>query len=305
MQTSQTMKVAAVLVTHNRLSLLQQSVDAIANQTVKADALIVINNGSTDGTSEWLTTQKHVTAINKNNDGSAGAYYAGIKHAYRKGFDYIWLMDDDGIAFDNALEELINAAKIVPDFSFLCSKVISTDGSFMNVPSVDTSLSKYDYPVWGQYAENGITRVKNATYISLFINSAHLKAAGLPSKDFFFWADDIDFTARLYKQAPGYMVGKSIVKHLRINPSIPSILNEMDKKRLKLHYYNIRNGLYLSKRDNRKTIYFIDLLAHARNMFVSLLKTYGFMRFRIYLRGFFASFFFKPRIEYLDAQAGH
>jgi len=302
MQTSETeIKIAAVLVTYNRLSLLQESVEAIASQTVKADVLIVVNNGSTDGTFEWLNKQNNITAINKNNDGSAGAYYAGIKHAYNKGFNYIWLMDDDGIPFNNALEELVNAAKIVPDFSFLCSKIISADGSFMNVPLVDTSLSKYDYPVWGQYAENGITRVKNATYISLFINSAHLKAAGLPSKDFFFWADDIDFTTRLARRAPGYMAGKSIVKHLRENPSAVSILTETNASRIRLHYYNIRNGLYLSRRDNKLLAYCIDLLVHARNIFRCLSKKNGFMRFRIYLRGFCASFFFKPKIEFLDA----
>ena len=300
-ETEENNNVAAVIVTYNRVTLLKESIRAIREQTVTVSSLIVVNNGSTDGTTEWLNNELNLHAVHKNNDGSAGAYYTGIKHAYEKGFDYIWLMDDDGIAERNALEELLHAKKKLPAFSFLCSKIISADNIFMNAPAIDTNLSKYDYPMWGQYSEHCITGVRNAAYISLFINSACIKAAGMPCRDFFFWADDIDFTTRLYKQAPGYMAGRSIVKHLRENPSVVSILTEMNVARIKLHYYNIRNGLYLSRRDNKLLQYCIDLLVHIRNMFRCLSRKHGFMRFRIYLRGFFASFFFKPAIEFVDA----
>ena len=48
------MKVIAVTVTYNRLSLLKKNVEAILNQTYEPDEFIIIDNCSTDGTIEYL-----------------------------------------------------------------------------------------------------------------------------------------------------------------------------------------------------------------------------------------------------------
>lgn len=286
--------IAVVIVTYNRLNILKDCIISIKNQSLKPDGIIVINNGSTDGTAEWLTTQSDLNFVNKNNDGSSGAYYAGIKKAMDEKFSYIWLMDDDGIADINALLELNKAKDIVKNFSFLCSKIISADGTVMNVPAIDTSLSKYNYQVWGQYAEFAITAIQTATYISLFINTQNLYIAGLPCRDFYFWADDIDFTTRLYKTGPAFMAGKSIVKHLRTNPKTPSILTETHERRIQLHFYNIRNTVYLSKRDNTKFVFLKTLIVHIQNMFKSLSSPAGPKKFWIYLKAIWAGLFFKP-----------
>ena len=47
-------KVVAAVVTFNRLELLKQSINALRNQSKKPDAILVVNNSSTDGTGEWL-----------------------------------------------------------------------------------------------------------------------------------------------------------------------------------------------------------------------------------------------------------
>jgi len=54
-------KIAAVVVTYNRLELLKQCIDSIKNQTRKPDEIIVVNNSSTDGTLEWLNPNKDLT----------------------------------------------------------------------------------------------------------------------------------------------------------------------------------------------------------------------------------------------------
>ncbi len=46
--------IAAVVVTYNRLELLKECIEAVLSQTHKPDAIIVIDNGSTDSTPEWL-----------------------------------------------------------------------------------------------------------------------------------------------------------------------------------------------------------------------------------------------------------
>ena len=49
--------VVAVVVTYNRLNLLQRVVGALKGQSKKLDKIYIVNNGSTDGTKEWLDGQ--------------------------------------------------------------------------------------------------------------------------------------------------------------------------------------------------------------------------------------------------------
>ncbi|NIK74661.1 glycosyltransferase involved in cell wall biosynthesis [Thermonema lapsum] len=46
------MKVFATVVTHNRIESLKKCIEHLRKQTRKPDAIIIINNGSTDHTLE-------------------------------------------------------------------------------------------------------------------------------------------------------------------------------------------------------------------------------------------------------------
>ncbi len=48
------MKINCVIVTYNRLSLLKECISALKNQTYKINKIYIINNNSTDGTSDYL-----------------------------------------------------------------------------------------------------------------------------------------------------------------------------------------------------------------------------------------------------------
>ena len=60
-------KVIAVVVTYNRQALLSECIAALRNQTHKPDAILVVNNGSTDNTEQWLNQQTDIIAINQKN----------------------------------------------------------------------------------------------------------------------------------------------------------------------------------------------------------------------------------------------
>lgn len=66
--------IAAVVVTFNRITLLQKCIKALYNQTKKLDAIIVINNNSTDGTKEWLDKQNNIIVIHQENVGGSGGF---------------------------------------------------------------------------------------------------------------------------------------------------------------------------------------------------------------------------------------
>ncbi len=291
-------KIAVVIVTYNRLSFLKDCIEAIKTQSAAYHNLIIVNNGSTDGTTDWLITQDGLQLVHQQNVGSAGGFYTGVKTAYELGADYIWMMDDDVIPDKNALQELLNGATIVGDFSFVCSKVVSKNDIFINAPNINLSLSAYQYPVWGQYAEQGIIGVKNTTFVSVMVNSKHLPKAGYPNKNFFIWGDDIDFTSRLSQQAPGYLIAKSKATHLRVDPSFPSILTETNPGRIKMHYFNVRNNLYVSRRYKKKSVLLMDSLYNFKIIVKSLSTPKGLQKARIYVKGFWSGLLFNPIVEH-------
>ena len=73
------MKIAAVIVTYNRLPLLKECLFAIQSQTRELDNIYVINNGSTDGTKEWLSINSNFEVLNEQNLGGANGFFVGIK----------------------------------------------------------------------------------------------------------------------------------------------------------------------------------------------------------------------------------
>ena len=99
--------IVAVVVTYNRLELLKRVISALKSQTVPVDKIIVINNGATDGTKEWLDSQESLITIHQENVGGAGGFYRGIKQAMTTETDWIWCMDDDVYPENDCLEKLL------------------------------------------------------------------------------------------------------------------------------------------------------------------------------------------------------
>jgi rhamnopyranosyl-N-acetylglucosaminyl-diphospho-decaprenol beta-1,3/1,4-galactofuranosyltransferase len=98
-----------VLVTYNRKDLLLKAIASVQRQTRALDAVIVIDNHSTDGTAELLRERHPEIEVLRQpfNSGSAGGFHAALKAGYDRGFDWIWLMDDDIELVPNGLEEML------------------------------------------------------------------------------------------------------------------------------------------------------------------------------------------------------
>ena len=190
------MSIAAVVVTYNRKELLMTCINSILNQTSAEPDVLVIDNASTDGTDAAIAEiyKDNPRVIYKNtgaNIGGAGGFSYGINAAVNMGYDYLWLMDDDTFPSETALSELLKAAELYNNnFGFLASFVKWTDGSpcEMNVPTVS--------PDWrndiSKQFEHHLIALESASFVSLFIRSEVVKEVGLPIKEFFIWADDMD-----------------------------------------------------------------------------------------------------------------
>src|SRR4029079_18265248 len=99
--------VCAIIVTFNRVKLLERCVNALLTQTRRPDKILVVDNGSTDGTREWLQSRPEVEFITQSNEGSAGGFATGIRRALGMGVYHLWVMDDDGWAEGDCLEVML------------------------------------------------------------------------------------------------------------------------------------------------------------------------------------------------------
>ena len=102
--------VAVVVVTFNRADLLARLLDGLAAQTRRPDAVIVVDNASTDHTRQVLEARTdlplHVT-WSEENLGGAGGFHLGVRAAYDAGWDRVWLIDDDVVPATGCLEALM------------------------------------------------------------------------------------------------------------------------------------------------------------------------------------------------------
>ena len=76
--------VAVVVVTHNRAELLTRLLDGLAAQTRRPDAVVVVDNASTDDTQAVLAarTDLPLEVITQDNLGGAGGFHRGVRSAY-------------------------------------------------------------------------------------------------------------------------------------------------------------------------------------------------------------------------------
>lgn len=289
-------KTAAVVVTYNRLDLLRQCAQALRNQTVACDILIV-DNASTDGTSQWLASQPDLHYRDTgSNLGGAGGFNLGMRWAVETGYDYVWVMDDDTLPQPDALEKLLEADKILEgNYGWLSSVALWTDGSECRMNRQKLNKRFYEFSPLLKY---GLVQAEQATFVSLFLRSETIRRFGLPIKEFFIWGDDIEFTRRIAVRGglPCFTVGQSQVIHAT-KSNVGSNIALDDVERIGRYFYAFRNEAHLYRQEGIKGRAYCA--AKRCRDFLWIIR-YGkpkWPRFRVLFRGIWAGFFFRPEVE--------
>jgi GT2 family glycosyltransferase len=271
------MKLYAVVVTYNRLNSLKLCLNALKSQTNNVN-ILVVNNGSTDGTFEYLKEVEGIEYFTQSNLGGAGGFSAGIGAAVERGADWIWCMDDDLIPYKNTLEELVKASDLVPDAAFLNSLVYDRNGQVEAMPPVDFRPGLNGWPACCENLEYGIVRIESGPFLSILIRGSFVTKIGLPLKEFFIWGDDTEYTRRLSKLGKGYLIGSSKAVHDRIPQRPSGIIEYNSQPRLGWAGLLIRNYLYTIRKHGTKRE-----LAHfcVRQLWIALkIMAVGPLRFK-------------------------
>jgi rhamnopyranosyl-N-acetylglucosaminyl-diphospho-decaprenol beta-1,3/1,4-galactofuranosyltransferase len=186
-------KTAAVIVTYNRLELLKHCINALQVQTRPVDDVIIVNNGSTDGTTEWLANQNQFKVINQPNSGSAGGFYTGIKAADAGNYKWLWLMDDDGYPAENCLEKLLEAAGKKPEVSVWGCIVLDRDNNdelAFDCAAVSTNEGRIDLSI--EFIDNWAP-----FFNGILLTADTVKKVGYPDPRLFIWGDEMEYFQRI------------------------------------------------------------------------------------------------------------
>ncbi|MBO0523272.1 glycosyltransferase family 2 protein [Clostridium botulinum] len=107
-------KISVIMVTYNRIKYLKRALESILCQSFSNFELILVNNGSTDGTynlcEEYVKKDSRIKFINiKENYGASRGRNTAINLASA---EYITIVDDDDYCEKGMLEYLLNLADV-------------------------------------------------------------------------------------------------------------------------------------------------------------------------------------------------
>ncbi|POZ89637.1 glycosyltransferase family 2 protein [Petrotoga halophila] len=291
--------VCAVVVTYNRKELLIECLDALLKQTRPIDAMYIIDNFSNDGTSELLKEKGYITELPpenirvpwekefevKNllngssvkvyymrmneNIGGAGGFHEGVKRGYERGYDWLWLMDDDA---EPDTESLYLLSKHFEDQSIvgLAGTVLRPDNSiainhrgkvdYTNMfPLIEKPLDEIEYT-------KSSCDIHVASFVGLLIRSTAVKKIGYPNKEYFIHNDDFEYCLRLSKVGKIKLIPSSKILHKEASKQ--TIKERVPLSKLWLSYYGRRNQISLVRKysTNKLKLYFQILISLSRSI---------------------------------------
>ena len=109
--------VSIIIPVYNAQDYLEECLNSALNQTYDKTEIIAVNDGSTDSSLDILKKYSNrIKIISKKNGGTASALNLGIKNMSGEWFK--WLSADD-VLYSNAIKELINVAKLLPNKKYI------------------------------------------------------------------------------------------------------------------------------------------------------------------------------------------
>lgn len=240
--------VLALVVTHNRKELLRECLTALLSQEHPVAHVLVVDNASTDGTSEMVRQEfgglEYLRLVE--NTGAAGGFHHGLEIARQRDHDWIWLLDDDAHALPDSLRRLLGglerARRLGDEPNLLLSRLIWTDGRThpMGTPWPDPRRLPLLLRAW----PHDLVPIRFGTYASMLVRRTAALEHPLPTKEYFLWNDDLEYSGRLLRNGLGYLVRDSVVVHKTRNP-FSSAVTASDER----FYLEARNRAWLVRSD--------------------------------------------------------
>lgn len=106
--------VTVVIPAYNRRFRIGRSIESVLGQTKAPQAILVVDDGSTDGTADWVRkTYPRVTVMEQKHTGVSAARNKGIENAAT---DWIAFLDSDDCWMPDKLEKQMRALSLNPGY---------------------------------------------------------------------------------------------------------------------------------------------------------------------------------------------
>ncbi|MGB0099424.1 MAG: glycosyltransferase family 2 protein [Nocardioides sp.] len=196
--------VAVVVVTYNRADLLSRMLAGLAALDRIPDALIVIDNASTDHTAQVLAaaTNPGLEVIRPDeNLGGAGGFHLGVQEAHARGFDRIWLMDDDVVPAPDCLTVLLAQdepclTSVREDVAGRLVEKAAVRFDLRNPLAIKPKTEMVETAYGARERMPARVEVANVAFEGFMVRREVVDTIGLPDPSFFIFYDDVDYALR-------------------------------------------------------------------------------------------------------------
>lgn len=210
------MKYTAVIVTYNRLNLLEECIGHVLKQTLPFCSITIINNCSLDGTAAYLDKKQSefpVLSVHHmpENLGGAGGFSYGLSKIDLAS-DYVLIIDDDAMIEEEFIEK-IDASLTVDVLAYSGSVYINgmIDWSHRRRLKNRILMSKTEVPEAAY--KNKFFDYDLSTFCGLIISTKLIGKIGLPGAEYFIWYDDTEYSLRIRKYTKIRNISSAHINH--------------------------------------------------------------------------------------------
>ena len=200
-----------VLVCWNNKDYLKPCLESLYNVGLKFSFdVVVVDNGSTDGSQEMLREDFHQVQIiqNDSNVGLGRASNQGIEVTYGR---YVLLLNNDTLVDGSSLNTLVEFLETTPEAGAAGGRLLNSDGSFQSGYAGFSTLgeeflisTRIGELLWEGYPSHRDTdQVMEVGWLSsacLLLRRSALEQVGYLDEEYFIYGDEADLQFRL-KQA--------------------------------------------------------------------------------------------------------
>ncbi len=198
------MKIFAVMAVHNRVKLTLRCLESLRALDRPADVEVipvVIDDGSTDGTSEQVAEHFPETIL-LHGDGSlfwGPAMHLGITEAVKRDADFVWWLNDDMLLDRDCLVRLLEAHEKLGDGAIIVGCVYGPEGEWLYGGYRVTPLFKFR-PVHPDAQEQELFDVDSMNGNCVFVPRRILDELPQPDPEVFIQCGaDIEYALRARK----------------------------------------------------------------------------------------------------------
>ncbi len=251
------------IVSYNALLLLQRCITSLRQHTYTDYSLVVIDNGSTDGTKEYLESLTNVTCVfNEENKGFAYAHNQGIKESTSR---YVLILNQDVVLAPLCLEKLVTFMESHSHCNAVQPRLLQSDIHGERTEYIDSvGLTHH---VWGQVTERGqgehdwgqyyaTSKVFGVTGACALYRRDVLEQIKIGSEyfdsDFFMYKEDVDLAYRLRRKGgEAWYVSDAIAYHGRtVGKQIP-----LSKRSLQSRILSFSNSVCVVIKNERMYVW--------------------------------------------------